>query len=265
MGKNCMKKLLIFLVFPLITVFGQIQPVVDIDGKLQYPSASAFKTSNDIASDSDVVKKADILGIRFFIDTTPSIDVTSPFISKSKTASLTKPYYENSNGIRTATTSSSGGNLPTTITYYAYQPNIRKWTDCEIKAIRKSDGELVYWISTQQGATTTDYANHSARDKNAKIFYTLAGSGNDGRNWIERNDATSNSNYAHALTRTNSSVVIGGIVIEPDLTNPLVAEIFAHPELYDFIYIKIDPSGIEKNSDNVPIWRPINPILIFKL
>ena len=52
MGKNCMKKFLIFLVFPLTTAAGQIQPVVDINGKLQYPSTSTFKIANDIASDS---------------------------------------------------------------------------------------------------------------------------------------------------------------------------------------------------------------------
>ena len=261
-----MKKLLIFLVFPLITVFGQIQPVVDINGKLHYPSTSTFKIANDIASDSTTLKKENIYGLRFVIDTSPTISIEAPYTSQSSKASFSKPYYINSNGIRTATTTSSGGTLSTQITYYRNRVNIRYWSDCEIKAIRKSDGELCYWISSQQGKTSSDYLTHSARDAGAKIFFTASGTNNDGRNWIERNDSTYSSNYENAMAiSTMGYFIIGGIIIEPDLTNPQVAEIFSNPELYNFIYIKIDPaSGVEKDTMGCAIWRPITPILTLK-
>lgn len=174
---------------------------------------------------------------------------------------------------RTLATNSAGNALPTSYTYYDTQPYFAFWSDIEFKIIRKSDGALVYWVSTQAGGNMgVDYFTHPARDPNAKIFYTASGTPNDGRNWIQRSDTQSTSNYLHAQSQsTEGNPMIGGVIIQPNLTGNTyggtpISTFFGTngantpSDDYYYIFLKISPTGIERSPSGNPIWRPYNAL-----
>ena len=143
-------------------------------------------------------------------------------------------------------------------------PKLTAWTDIEAKVIRKSDGKHILWGSTIQDS---NYITHPTRDPELKIFYTVAGSENDGREWIERNDYDATSNYAHAQGHTSLAVpTIGGVVMRFNLDGETlggtsIKEIFdaKNADEYSFVYLLCSPTGAERTKDGAYIWRPFNP------
>lgn len=264
-----MKKLLIFLsaLFPQFAP-AQMQVVVDDSGRLAYPREADFRNANGIPSSGEVVKKADFGKVWLYFDTTPTLDIGNPSTQSRKNLSVAVPHYINNSGSIAAATTSGGDPYPASYRYYDTRSNFRSWTDVEFKIIRRTDGELVYWVSTQAGATGMGYSSHPARDAGARIFYTVSGSENDGRSWIERSDVDAYSNYSHASGRAEGlDFAIGGVVIEPNIAGKTVGgadiiEFFdgANADKYFYVYIKIDPYGIERSFDGKPVWRPYNAL-----
>ena len=161
------------------------------------------------------------------------------------------------------------------------------WTDAEFKVV-DSNGNLIYWVSTQWGTQMGDeYETNAAADLNAKIFYTCpqydAIPGN-GRRWIEyvHNSTNARSIYEHAKTFLaskgipHSSPDIGGIIIQPNFKGNTVGgtsikSIFGSnaynvPAGNQYIYLKCSPTSVE-HTDNPKynFWRPIIPKHILNL
>lgn len=160
--------------------------------------------------------------------------------------------------------------MPFTVSYIV--PKLTQWTDAELKAM--NGNQLLYWVSTQWGEyMSTDYENHPARDPNAKIWYTVSGSANDGRNWIlYEHSAQYPTIYAHARQYIPSGRVprIGNIIIQPNLAGTTIggtsiAEIFGTvegntPTANSYIYLKCSPTGIERDEFGEPLWRAFNAL-----
>lgn len=246
--------------------------IVDNDGTLKAPNANTFKSANGILGASDFSK------VQLFFDTTPSLNIQSPLSATSaspygRTVTINTPYYLY-NGKRTAVTASNGTAYKVSYTISGLKVNFCYWSDFEFKAIRRSDNELVYWYSTQAGATSEAYTTHSAVDTNAVCYFTVAGSGinEDGRNWILRDSTSRPSIYQQASTDVYDfqNGDIGGVVIEPNLSGTTrggtsIRTIFENPDDYYFVYIRIDPVyGVEKGYHGRAIWRPYNQAIRYK-
>lgn len=164
-------------------------------------------------------------------------------------------------------------------TQYQYEDDtiiLTEWTDAEFKVL-DSDGNLIYWVSTQWGAQMgTDYTTNPASDLNAKIFYTSpeneANGTGKGREWIQyvHNDVNARTIYEHAQGITGSATpTIGGIIIQPNFSGTTyggtsIQSIFGKnvldaPTGNQFIYLKASPTNLEKTKTSYPIWRTIRP------
>ena len=211
---------------------------------------------------------------QLYFDTTPSINPYNYQGSGTRSITVSTPYYSD-NGIRYPSTRIDGSAWPQIYSFHVPTTNFIFWTDVEFKVIRKSDGELVYWVSTQAGGSMgVDYFTHPARDPNVKIFYTVSGSPNNGRNWIQRTDNDALSNYDHANLYSGTTDVffqIGGIVIQPNLSGntiggtPIITFFGSNgtntpSDEYYYVYLRISPSLVERSMSGSPIWRPYNAL-----
>lgn len=255
--------LAIFCIFAHAAAFAQYQATVDSTGALQFPTADEFKEANSIAS---------LGGVAFNIDTTPTLDMESPTVYKSR--SFSNPFYYKEGSTTKRTLNASGGTMAT-FSLSLPTPNFVYWTDGEVKAFVKINGikVLVYWYSTQWGAQMgADFTSHPAADLNARVFYTCpeyehyrAGAG---REWIEyvHNDSNARTIYEHAQNVLGiSNPTIGGIVIVPNFSGTTVGgtpikDIFTGK--CECVFLKCSPTGIEKSQAGFSVWRTIIPTTI---